>query len=185
LYKEKGDTAAFLKTIQDGRIVFPNDQKLLTEELNLYLLKGKSADAEKLLLLAIEKDPENAQLHYAAGTIFEDLGKRSEAIAAYQKAISLKADYWEAYFNLGAVYNNEAKRLQDIANNEKDMKKYEVLNKAAEDEFKKGLPFLEKALELAPKDSEDVSALLKTLKVIYSRMGMTDKYNEVKQRLGQ
>jgi tetratricopeptide (TPR) repeat protein len=163
----------------------PNDQKLLTEELNLSLSQGKSAEAEKLLLLAIEKDPANAQLHYAAGTIYEDLAKRQEAIASYQKAISLKADYWEAYFNLGAVYNNEAKRLQDIANNEKDNKKYEISNKAAEAEFKQALPYLEKALELAPKDSDDVNALLRTLKQIYSRMNMTEKYEEVKKRLGQ
>jgi tetratricopeptide (TPR) repeat protein len=185
LYKDKGDTATFLKTIQEGRTQFPNDQKLLTEELNLYLSKGKSAEAEKLLLLAIEKDPANAQLHYAAGTIYEDLAKRPDAIASYQKAISLKPDYWEAYFNLGAVYNNEAKRLQDIANNEKDNKKYEVLNKAAETEFKQALPYLEKALELAPKESDDVNALLRTLKQIYSRMNMTEKYEEVKKRLGQ
>jgi len=185
LYKEKGDTATFLKTIQEGRNQFPNDQKLLTEELNLSLSQGKSAEAEKLLLLAIEKDPANAQLHYAAGTIYEDLAKRQEAIASYQKAISLKADYWEAYFNLGAVYNNEAKRLQDIANNEKDNKKYEISNKAAEAEFKQALPYLEKALELAPKDSDDVNALLRTLKQIYSRMNMTEKYEEVKKRLGQ
>jgi tetratricopeptide (TPR) repeat protein len=185
LYKDKGDTATFLKTIQEGRTQFPNDQKLLTEELNLYLAGGKSAEAEKLLILAIEKDSTNAQLHYAAGTIYEDLAKRQDAIASYQKAISLKPDYWEAYFNLGAVYNNEAKRLQDIANNEKDNKKYEVLNKAAETEFKQALPYLEKALELAPKESDDVNALLRTLKQIYSRMSMTDKYEEVKKRLGQ
>ncbi|HOY49183.1 MAG TPA: tetratricopeptide repeat protein, partial [Flavobacteriales bacterium] len=153
--------------------------------LNNYLQGGKSAEAEKLLAIAIEKDPTNHLLHYASGTIFEDLGKREQAIAAYKKAIEIKPDFWEGYFNLGALYNNEAKRLQDIANNEKDNKKYEAGKKLAEAEFNQALPNLEKALELAPKDSPDLQPLLKTLKQIYSLLNMTDKYNEMKKRLGQ
>ncbi len=183
--KEAGDTAASVKTLMEGRQKFPNDQKLLTEELNSYLQSGKSAEAEKLLAIAIEKDPTNHLLHYASGTIFEDLGKREQAIAAYKKAIELKPDFWEGYFNLGALYNNEAKRLQDVANNEKDNKKYEAGKKLAEAEFNLALPNLEKALDLAPKDSPDLQPLLKTLKQIYSLLNMTDKYNEMKKRLGQ
>jgi len=183
IYQQKGDTATAMKILGDARIAFPNDQRLLTEELNYYLLRGKAAEAEKLLGLAIEKDPTNQLLHYAAGTVYEDLGKREQAITAYKKAIELKNDYWEAYFNLGAVYNNAGKALIDKANAEKDPKKYEAGNKAAEAEFNLALPNLEKALEMAPKDSPDIQPLLKTLKQIYSRLNMTDKYNEVKKRL--
>jgi tetratricopeptide (TPR) repeat protein len=183
IQSEKGDTTGSMKTLAEGRAAFPGDQKLLTEELNYYLQRGKSAEAEKLLVLAIEKDPTNHLLHYAAGTIYEDLDKKEKAIASYKKAIELKPDFWEAYFNMGAMYNNEAKRLQDIANNEKDNKKYEAGNKLAEAEFAKALPNLEKALELAPEDSQDTQALLRTLKQIYSRMGLNDKYNEINKRL--
>jgi len=180
---DKGDTVTSMKTLAEGREVFPADQKLLTEELNYYLQRGKSAEAEKLLILAIEKDPTNHLLHYAAGTIYEDLGNREKAIASYKKSIEIKPDFWEAYFNMGALYNNEAKLMQDAANSEKDMKKYEAGNKLAEAEFGKALPNLEKALELAPKDSQDTDALLRTLKQIYSRMGMKEKYDEVNKRL--
>lgn len=183
IQKEKGDTAMAMNTLAEARQKFPNDQKLLTEELNYYLGQGKSAEAEKLLVLAIEKDPMNQLLHYAAGTIYEDLNNRDKAIASYKKAIEIKPDYWEAYFNLGALHNNEAKRLQELANNEKDMKKYESGNKLAEAEFNLALPNLEKALELAPVEGNDRQALLRTLKQIYSRMNMTDKYNEVNKLL--
>jgi tetratricopeptide (TPR) repeat protein len=183
IYLQKGDTTTAMKVLADARLAFPNDQRLLTEELNNYLSRGKAAEAEKLLAIAIEKDPTNHLLPYAAGTVYEDLGKREEAIAAYKKAIELKADYWEAYFNLGALYNNSGKALIDKANAEKDTKKYDAINKLAEVEFNLALPNLEKALELAPADSQDVVPLLKTLKQIYSRLNMTDKYNEVKKRL--
>jgi tetratricopeptide (TPR) repeat protein len=137
------------------------------------------------LAIAIENDPTNHLLHYASGTIFEDLGKREQAIAAYKKSIEIKPEFWEGYFNLGAIYNNEAKRLQDIANNEKDNKKYEAGKKLAQAQFNLALPNLEKALDLAPKDSPDLLPLLKTLKQIYSLMEMTDKYNEIKKRIEQ
>lgn len=180
-----GDSAAAKQTLMEGRTKFPNDQKLLTEELNSYLQSGKSAEAEKLLSIAIQNDPTNHLLHYASGTIFEDLGKREQAIAAYKKSIEIKPEFWEGYFNLGAIYNNEAKRLQDIANNEKDNKKYEAGKKLAQAQFNLALPNLEKALDLAPKDSPDLLPLLKTLKQIYSLMEMTDKYNEIKKRIEQ
>jgi tetratricopeptide (TPR) repeat protein len=183
IQKSKGDTVAAMKSLEEGRAAFPNDQKLLTEELNYYLMRGKSSEAEKLLVQAIEKDPTNHLLHYAAGTIYEDLSKKEQAIASYKKAIEIKPDFWEAYFNMGAMYNNEAKRLQDIANDEKDMKKYEAGNKLAEAEFNKALPNLEKALELAPQESPDVQALLRTLKQIYSRMNMTEKYEKVNKMM--
>lgn len=183
MQKAKGDTAAAMQSLKEGRAEFPNDQKLLTEELNYYLMGGNSAEAEKLLVQAIEKDPTNHLLHYAAGTIYEDLGKREPAIVSYKKAIEINPDFWEAYFNLGALYNNEAKRLQEIANNEKEMKKYEAGNKLAEAEFDKALPNLEKALELAPQDSPDVQALLRTLKQIYSRLNMTEKYEKVNKMM--
>ena len=184
-YKTAGDSAMAMQTMMEGRSKFPNDQKLLTEELNGYLQSGKSEEAERLLAIAIEKDPTNHLLQYASGTIFEDLGKREEAIAAYNKSIEIKPDFWEAYFNLGALYNNEAKRLQDVANNEKDNKKYEAGKKLAEAQFNLALPNLEKALELAPSDSPDLLPLFKTLKQIYGLMNMTDKYNEMKKRIEQ
>jgi tetratricopeptide (TPR) repeat protein len=184
-YKLAGDTSTAMQTLMEGRTKFPNDQKLLTEELNGYLQSGKSAEAEKLLAIAIEKDPTNHLLQYASGTIFEDLGKRDQAIAAYKKSIEIKPDFWEAYFNLGAIYNNSAKALREKADAEKDMKKYEAGKKLADAEFNLALPNLEKALELAPKDSPDLLPLLKTLKQIYSLVGMTDKYNEMKKRLEQ
>ena len=180
-----GDSAAAKQTMMEGRSKFPNDQKLLTEELNGYLQSGKSAEAEKLLAIAIEKDPQNHLLHYASGTIFEDLGKREMAIAAYKKSIEIKPDFWEAYFNLGAIFNNSAKILREKADAEKDMKKYEAGKKLADAEFNLALPNLEKALELAPSDSPDLLPLLKTLKQIYSLMGMNDKYNEMKKRIEQ
>ena len=40
------------------------------------------------------------------GSILHRLGRNNEARISYEKAISLKSDFLNAYFNLGLVYQN-------------------------------------------------------------------------------
>lgn len=179
----KGDTAAGMATLKNGRIKFPRNQALLTENLNYLFRTKQNAEAESLLKLAIENDPKNHTLYLAAGSTYETLGRMDEAIAAYKKAIEIKPDAWQAYYNLGAFYNNEGKKLQDAANNEKDNKKYEAGIKAADAQLAIALEYLEKAKELTEKGSSDRMDILKALKQLYVRMNLTDKFEEVKKEM--
>ncbi len=184
-YKLAGDTTTAMQSLMEGRSKFPSDQNILTEEIDTYLKSGKSEEAEKVLAIAVKKDSLNYKFHFASGVILDNLGKREQSISAYKKTIEINPEFWEAYFNMGAIYLNSAKLLLDKANAEKDMKKYEAGKKIADAEFNLALPNLEKALELAPKDSPDLLPLLNTLKKIYTILGMNDKYNEMKKRIEQ
>jgi len=186
LYKAhiaKGDSATALSTLQAGRAKFPNNQSLLTENLNYLFKKKQNAEAESLLKLAIQNDPTNHTLYLAAGSTYESLGRMDEAVASYKKAIELKPDAWQAYFNLGAYYNNEGKKLQDIANNEKDNKKYDLGIKKADEQLQLALANLEKAKDIIPADSPDRMDLLKALKQLYVRLNMTDKFEAIKKEI--
>jgi tetratricopeptide (TPR) repeat protein len=179
----KGDTAAGMTTLKNGRSKFPKNQALLTENLNYLFRTKQNAEAESLLKLAIENDPTNHTLYLAAGSTYETLGRMEEAIAAYKKAVEIKPDAWQAYYNLGAYYNNEGKKLQDAANNEKDNKKYEAGIKAADAQLAIALTYLEKAKELTEKGSSDRMDILKALKQLYVRMNLTEKFEEVKKEM--
>lgn len=179
----KGDTAAGITTLKNGRAKFPKNQALLTENLNYLFRTKQNAEAESLLKLAIENDPTNHTLYLAAGSTYESLGRMEEAIAAYKKAVEIKPDAWQAYYNLGAYYNNEGKKLQDAANNEKDNKKYEAGIKAADAQLAIALQYLEKAKELTEKGSSDRMDILKALKQLYVRMNLTEKFEEVKKEM--
>jgi tetratricopeptide (TPR) repeat protein len=149
-----------------------------------YLFRTKqNAEAESLLKLAIENDPTNHTLYLAAGSTYESLNRMDEAIAAYKKAIEIKPEAWQAYYNLGAYYNNEGKKLQDAANNEKDNKKYEAGIKAADAQLAIALEYLEKAKELTEKGSEDRMDILKALKQLYVRMNLTEKFEAIKKEM--
>ncbi len=179
----KGDTAAGMNTLKDGRSKFPRNQALLTENLNYLFRTKQNAEAETLLKLAIENDPKNHTLYLAAGSTYESLGRMEEAIVGYKKAIEIKPEAWQAYYNLGAYYNNEGKKLQDAANNEKDNKKYEAGIKAADAQLAIALEYLEKAKELTEKGSDDRLDILKALKQLYVRMNLTEKFEAVKKEM--
>lgn len=178
-YKELGNKEKAIQTLQSGRAKFPDDANLITEELNYYLVGGQTQEAEAMLKLAVEKDPTNHVLYFAAGTVYDKLGNREATISNYKKAIEIKPDYYDAYYNLGAYIFNEGKLLQDKANEEKDMKKYEVGKKQADDKFQEALPYLEKAVDLRPDDMEIANILLQ----LYGRLSMSDKFDALKLKI--
>ncbi len=182
-YLAKGDTASGLMKLEEGRKRFPRNQALLTENLNHLFRQKKNAEAEELLKLAIQNDPTNHTLYLAAGSTYENLGRMNDAIAAYKKAIEIMPEAWQAYYNLGAYYNNEGKRLQDAANNEKDTKKYEAGVKAADEQLKLAMENLEKAKELTPVGSSDRMDIMKALKQLYVRLNLTDKFEAIKKEM--
>ncbi|MFN4122324.1 MAG: tetratricopeptide repeat protein [Flavobacteriales bacterium] len=178
-FKEKGDKDNAIKTLQAGRAKFPDDANLITEELNFYLVGGQTNEAEAMLRLAIEKDPKNSVLYFAAGTIYDKLGNREAVISNYKKAIEINPDYYDAYYNLGAFLFNEGKVLQDKANEEKDLKKYEAGKKLADAKFAEALPYLERAVELRPDEMDIANILLQ----LYGRLNMDEKFMELKKKI--
>jgi tetratricopeptide (TPR) repeat protein len=195
LYKEKGDKEKSLKVLQAGRKAYPDDKNLILEELNHYLAAGKLNEALDNLNLAVSKDPNNHTLHFALGTVYDNLAnpekdkkqptdaEYKEYIAkseqAYKKAIEIKPDYFDAVYNLGALYFNQGVKINDAAQTIADNAKYAAEIKKADEKFNLALPYLEKALELQPNDKNT----LLSLKQLYARTGQTDKYKQINDKL--
>jgi len=193
--KAQNNNDASFEVIKQGRAKFPDDASLIIEELNFYLSTGKDKEAEANLQLAITKDPKNHQLYFALGSIYDKLSTpadeskkpskeeyqalRKKAEDAYTKALEISPDYFNAVYNMGALYFNEAgdtfKSLADI----KDDDLYEKEKKRAEGLLQKALPYLEKAHQLDPKDKNT----LISLKELYYRNGEEEKYKDVVEQL--
>ena len=105
----------------------------------------------------------------------------TKAEEAYKKAIEIKADYFEANFNLGAMYYNLAADMIKKANDidASKLKEYNEAKAKFEIQLKNARPYLEKALELQPKDE----GALSSLRQLYAHLGETDKSNEMKKRM--
>ena len=186
LYRNAENDEAALKTLQEARVSYPREQSLIIEELNIYLTNKDFERAKANLELAAEQDPTNEILWFSLGSVFDNLGNYDEAILAYQKAIDVKSDYFDANYNLGALYFNKAVLGINEANEmwKPRMTKAEAASQKKLEEDSKSMfvtarPYLESAFEVDPTDLETI----RSLKDIYARTGEDDKFIQMNNLL--
>ncbi len=178
--KQEKDTAKAIAYLEEGRKAFPSEVGLIIDELNIYLVQGRQQEVIKNLDEAIKLDPKNATLYFALGTAHDQLKNKEQAAINYQKAIDNKPDYFDAYYNLGAMFFNEAAEMANEANKIpfNQQKKYEEAVKKVKEAFTKAQPFLEKAHELDPKDINTMASLQQ----LYAQLKLNDKAMEMKKK---
>lgn len=181
-HRSLGNMDAMFETLRKGREKYPDDAGLMLEEINAYLAIGEGAKVVDDLKLLVEKDPQNYSIFFVLGTIYgdetkEDMFDMDSAELYYSKAIEINPDYYDAIYNLGALYINQSNQLQVKAN---DLpldatEEYDKLTEKANAIIKKALPYLEKANELEPENEETIAVL----KSIYTRFNMADKLEKL------
>jgi len=180
-----GDTDAGAATITEGLEKYPGDNNLMLLQTNLFLQDdSKMGEAIANLDATIEKDPTNPSLYYARGTLLQkDPARLAEAEADFMKTIELDPEHFEANYNLGALYVNQSGEIQEQMNalDFSEQKKYDELKTQRDDLFNKAIGPLEKAMALNPEEKGVQATLLE----LYGKTGQTDKYNEMKARLGK
>ena len=173
------DTAKFVATLQDAVVRFPQEPWFLQNLINYYIFSGQELTAIDYLAQAIEREPNVAQYHLIKGNLDENQRNYEEALKDFDNALRLDPTMADAMAGKGRVYYNQAVKMNEDAALISDNKAYK---KALEDMnavFKQSLPFFEKAHEMAPEDR----SYLQTLKALYYRFGMNDKYEEVSEKL--
>jgi tetratricopeptide (TPR) repeat protein len=182
-----------IKVIEKGKLLFPDDQNIIISEANLYLTCGKFDETKKALDKLIQKDSTNYSAYYAIGNVYFDQYNNevnptparesafTEAEKNCKKAIQLKSDYFDAIYMLGALYFNEGFRLENMADTliTSNPAKYNELKTKYDNLYKQATERLEKAAEIK---ADDYNTLI-SLKKLYARLGMTDKYNAINEKL--
>lgn len=179
-YAEKGDSAAALRTLQEGFEKYPNDLNMIVDLVNYYIVAQKVEDALKYLSIAKEKEPNNSSFYFAEGTLYEKLNDFDKAEAAYRKATEIDPQSFNAWYNLGVLYYNKAVKVFDEASNEKDDVKYNQLLEQGNEILKQCIPYLEQAHKIDPKEE----TCAKTLRGLYFRLQMKDKYDAINAEMG-
>jgi len=179
-YIEKGDSINALKTLQEGFEKYPNDLNMIVDLVNYYITAQKVEDALKYLNIAKEKEPNNPSFYFAEGTLYEKLNDFEKAEAAYRKATEIDPNSFNAWYNLGVLYYNKAVKIFDAATNEKDDLKYNQLLEQGNEVLKQCIPFLEQAHKIDPKEE----TCAKTLRGLYFRLQMKDKFDAINAEMG-
>ncbi len=176
IYDGQKNTEALNKIVSKGLAKYPKNKNLQIFELNATLDGGDAQQAIDKFEKALVNDPNNSSILFNLGVLYDKSKNTEKAKASYEKAISLRTDYGDAYFNLGVMYfnsgvlkNKEMNAVDDTK--DKDGKIYAGLKAQRDELFKQALPNLEKAYEIDPKNIEYKS----NLKKVYASMNMLDK----------
>jgi tetratricopeptide (TPR) repeat protein len=119
---------------------------------------------------------------FVLGVTYEKLGKRAEEEEAYKRAIALNANYYDALFNLGAMYFNDGLEKEKVCNEipPREKAKFDECQAASKVMFANSVQSLEAAYNLKSSEKEIIAAL----KDAYYKNGNTDGYNRMKELLG-
>jgi len=178
-YLEMGDTVKAESILKDLRTKYAGDKNVVLQLIDLYIKAGKNEEALENLAIARADDPENYSLHFAEGIIYLNEDRFDEAITSLTKSVELNSGFYDSQYGLGASYINKASDMFAKANDIMDVNEYNKAIDSAMAVFAKALPYMEKANELKP---DDVFAL-RSLRELYYRLKMTEKYDAVKAKL--
>jgi len=170
-----------LKAINQGLKKFPKDTLLLIAKSNFYIAtkddKRTIAALNKVIPL---KKSQLELLFFTRAIIWQNMKDSARAIIDYKKAIELDPDYSDALYNLSAVYYNagvdwfnEAEKVPYD-----DREKYKQYQENMKAEFRKALPWLQRAEISDPDDP----LIIQSLKIVYSRLGMFEELKALKEK---
>lgn len=181
-YEQAKDSVNLEKTLKEGMQVFPDSSYYLLSLINLYIYSNRNNDAIDLLNTAITKEPNNSQLYYAMGSVYESgIKDPLKAEEQYAKALSIDPNNPAALSSIGRVYYNQGVNKLSEANLISDAKKYNEEKEVAKEFFRKALPHFEKAHQIKPEEKDYMTAL----RGIYYNLDMSKEFDEMEAKMNQ
>ncbi len=182
VYFSQGDSASAEKLMREGIVAFPDNNELILDVINYYIVTNQDDDAFEYVRLGKEKHPDDKLYWYVEGMLYDKTGQEEKAVESYTKSIELDPEYYNPQYNMGVIIFNRGVKLVDEANKITDNVEYTKAKKLSDDEFAKAVPYFEKALEVASTDQEKRESG-ENLKVLYYRLKLMDKREEIVKML--
>ena len=154
------DSVMLEKTFEEGMQVFPDSAFFLNNLINTYIYSNRNEKALEMLNVAIQKNPNDANLYNVMGRVYETgLKDYANAEKNFQIALEKDPNLTDALSNIGRIYYNQGVNKLSEANMINDSKKYKEELGMAKDLFKKALPYYKKAHEAEPEKMDNMIAL--------------------------
>ncbi|PKH69041.1 hypothetical protein CXF59_01885 [Flavobacterium sp. ALD4] len=170
---DAGKTEEAKKAIEEARATNPDDTSLILTQANLYLQTKDYETYKKLINEVLEKSPNDADLVFNLGVLSANAKDVVNAEKYYARTMEINPQYVNAYINMAALKleaeNALIAQMNKLGNSDKDMKRYAVLKIERQNIFKSVIPYLEKAMEVDPKNADVANTLLN----VYSALEMT------------
>lgn len=190
LQNKAGDREGAIATTKEGLAKYPNEKDLMLDLITLLLAADRSDEAETWVKTALDKDPGSAVLWSVLGGLYDKKANEAKEEApmlewygkaeeSYKKSIELDAKFFDAYFNIGVLYNNRAAYEYEKCNKLKSDTEYAKCKTGADAIYLKAVPYFEQAHALNPGDVQTIQQLMK----LYAKTNDQTKYQAMKDKL--
>ena len=190
LQRKGEDLNGAIETTREGLARFPSDKDLMLDEMTFLLAADRSEEAEASVKAALAKTPNNAVLWSVLGGLYDKkaadakdetamLQWYGKAEESYKKSIEMDVKFFDAYFNIGVLYNNRAAFEYEKCNKLKSDTEYATCKKMADEIYLKAVPYFEQAHALNETDLQTLQQLIK----LYGKTNDQAKYKVMKDKL--
>jgi tetratricopeptide (TPR) repeat protein len=165
-----------ITVLEQGRERFPDNPEIESELLNVYVHTGQTDRARAAYADAVVTSPQDPLLRYNYGTVLLQMRQYDEASTQLRRAVELDPDYASAYFNLGAVYINQAAAVEErLADLDVDDAQYATVRAERDEFYRQAVEPLERARTLLTAQGEDVRSVCETLFRAYAQLRMNQE----------
>lgn len=185
-YLKLKDTVNAINIMEKAFVKYPDTLNVIANLVDLYIRNNKIAEGLNTIEQALVQNPEKGELYYWKGRLelnSSDSGRIEQALKSYDIAIAKNPNLYYVYYDMGFIFYLQGQDLFTRAGDEKDKKFREQLLVVGTEKYNQALPNLEKALELNKINKEIRKETLDTLKRVYYKLQMMDKYEEASQKL--
>jgi predicted Zn-dependent protease len=170
IYLAKLDKDQAFRTIEEGLRLNPNTDLLNNDYINMLLDNERYSDAKSVIESTLKVNTRSKLLYYLYGYLHQRDANMPTAELAYNKALSVDRNYFDALYQLGLVYLNLGNSaLQQPST---DINKFSFYLNRAE-------VVLLQAHEVNAKNTPTINLLID----IYTRKNRFDRVQELKAQL--
>ncbi|TDQ11682.1 tetratricopeptide repeat protein [Pedobacter metabolipauper] len=171
IYSSKFEHEQALRTLEDGIKVNPYNSNLTNDYINLLLDNGKYNEAIKVIETTLKVEAGNKLLYFLYGYLHQTNANYSTAELAYNKALTIDENYFDALYQMGLAYVNSANDALKANKPDRAQTFVAMINRA------------EVALLQAHEINQNDKSTVQLLIDIYSRKNRLDKVQELKAKL--
>lgn len=171
IYSSKFEQEQAIKTLEDGLRMNPNHVYLTNDYINLLLDNERYNDAIKIIESTLKVETKNKLLYFLYGYLYQNQSSNNTAVLAYEKALKIDENYFDALYQMGLAYISSANEMLKAKKPEERQKFGAYINRA------------EVALLQAHEINQNDKSTVQLLIDIYTRKNKLDKAQDLKNKL--
>lgn len=187
LQEDRADDA--LTTLERGQEMFPDNEELQIEILNAYVRAGQVDRAISAYDARIAASPNDPLYRYNYGSLLLQAERYDEAIEQLARAVELDPQNANAFYNLGAAYQNQAasfnEQIEALEDREAPQAEVDAAINQRNDLLRQALPHLERARSLTEAGGDDAADICRALLQVYASIGDLQKAEEAAACAGE